>query len=152
MNGWTARVLIALSIGLGACGAVDPEVGEDVDAAQAAGGTTACVDQDSDLESGVTWMMLKEQVLAKRCGCHTTPGGLGVTVTGLDLATRDGALKGGRNTPDAIVPSDPCASVLLAKVDRALDPTDDLEAQANTPDSIDEEPEEPQDLEPITTE
>jgi hypothetical protein len=116
VNGWTARVLIALSIGLGACGAVDPEVGEDVDAAQAAGGTTACVDQDSDLESGVTWMMLQEQVLAKRCGCHTTPGGLGVTVTGLDLATRDGALKGGRNTPDAIVPSDPCASVLLAKV------------------------------------
>jgi len=42
--------------------------------------------------------------------------------------------------------------VLLAKVDRALDPTDDLEAQANTLGSIDEELEESQDLEPITTE
>ena len=58
MNGWTRSALMALA--LNACGAVDPEVGEDVDAAQAAGGATACVDQDSDLESGVTWMMLKE--------------------------------------------------------------------------------------------
>ena len=116
MKRWRACGAVALALGLAACGAVDPEVGEDVDAGEAGGAAEVCADQDSDLERGVTWMVLKEQVLAKRCGCHTTPGGLGVTVTGFDLSTRAGALEGGRNTPDAVVPGDPCASALLAKV------------------------------------
>jgi len=111
----TTRCLATLTLSFAACGAVDPEVGEDVDATASAG-SGVCADKDSNLEGGVTWMVLKEQVLAKRCGCHTTPGGLGVTVTGLDLSTHAGALAGGRNTPDAVAPGDPCGSALLAKV------------------------------------
>ena len=116
MRGLRGLGLVAALAATSGCGAVDPEVGEDVDAAAGGGVEGACESLDSDLERGVTWAEVKEQVLAKRCGCHTTPGGLGVTVTGLDLSTRAGALAGGRNTPDAVVPGDPCASALVAKI------------------------------------
>ena len=114
-----ARTLVAaglvstlLSVG---CGVGDPEIGADVDAGPTGGAPETCELLDSNLEQSVGWSVVHAEVFSKRCGCHTTPGGLGVTVTGFDLSNRAGALKGGRNSPRAIVPGSPCESGVLAK-------------------------------------
>ncbi|MFZ4737814.1 MAG: hypothetical protein ACOYM9_17800 [Bradymonadia bacterium] len=110
-----ARLLVVALVLFGGCGVGDPEIGAEVDAGVPGDSPEACGLLDSDLERSVGWAAVHEAVFSKRCGCHTTPGGLGVTVTGFDLSNRAAALKGGRNSKRAVVPGSPCESLVLAK-------------------------------------
>ncbi len=112
----TARVggLLAgllLGLGLTGCGELDPAVGVDRDDVAA-----VCAAGDSDPSTDVSWVEVRDTVFRGFCGCHTSPGGLGQTVGGLNLEELDAALAGGfRSQGVAIVPGDPCGSVVVQK-------------------------------------
>jgi hypothetical protein len=99
---------------------LEPEVGE-----LRAG---VCKPEDSDPAHDVSF---KDDVLAlfertadkgPGCSCHlpATPRAIGLELTGLDLSTYRGVMRGGDNTSDMnVVPGDPCSSILLQKVSAA---------------------------------
>lgn len=73
--------------------------------------------QDSDPSVDATWADVRELVLTKRCGCHTTAGGIGQVIGGLVLSSREDTLAGGfRSGDQAVIPGDPCGSILVQKI------------------------------------
>lgn len=108
-SGWSALAMLGL-LTLG-CGELDPEIGPERETA-----ADICEVGDSDPNTDVTWVQVRDTVFRGRCGCHTTTGGLGQTVGGLDLDDREKALEGGfRSIDSAIVPGDPCGSIVVQK-------------------------------------
>lgn len=104
-------VLVLPLIFLG-CGGLDPEVGE----RQA----ERCLDQDSDPSVNVSFardlLPLFEGTPGCRCHLSTSDEPVGVSVTGLDLATRESLLRGGSvSRSDIVVPGSPCRSILFLK-------------------------------------
>lgn len=107
------------------CGELDPEVGPDrisapaFDRVEPDGGVepeVPCDVVDSDPGTDVMFADVST-VFRGFCSCHVEPGGVGMTLGGLDLRTVDGALAGGRRGgPGDVVPGDPCASQLVAKL------------------------------------
>ena len=82
-----------------------------------------CNPEDSDPETDVSFTqdvlpLLSRSRDAAGCACHD-PGDddpIGVRLTGLDLSTYEGVLRGGvRSGSDIVVPGDPCISVLFLK-------------------------------------
>lgn len=120
-------LLAAALLALGGCGELDPEVGPDRISAppferpvpDAAPGEEpeTCELVDSDPETAVTFMAVRDTVFRDFCSCHTTANGIGRLLGGLDLDDRDAILLGG-NTGGAsdVIPGDPCNSVLIAKI------------------------------------
>ena len=84
-----------------------------------------CKPLDSDPTSEVSF---KDDVLplfertpdkGPGCSCHlpSSPRAIGLELTGLDLSTYAGTMRGGDNTADMnVVPGDPCSSILLQKI------------------------------------
>ncbi|MCA9544178.1 MAG: hypothetical protein KC613_07295 [Myxococcales bacterium] len=100
------------AVALAGCGELDPAIGPDREALP-----DLCAAGDSDPATAVPFAEVRQRVFGQFCGCHTTPGGLGQTVGGLDLDTRDAILLGGfRSQENIVVPGDPCGSILIQKV------------------------------------
>jgi hypothetical protein len=105
---WLAPLLL---ISLSACGELDPNIGEERETI-----ADLCEVGDSDPNTDVSWVEIRDTVFRGRCGCHTNTGGLGQTVGGLNLDDRQAALAGGfRSVETAIVPGDPCGSFVVQK-------------------------------------
>lgn len=120
---------VALLALLAGCGELDPAIGPDrVDPLpftplpSADGGTTdaappPCDIVDSDPATPLTFGEVQTRVFGQFCSCHTTPGGSGLTLGGLDLRDRDLILAGGRQGgPRDVVPGDPCQSFMVGKI------------------------------------
>jgi hypothetical protein len=112
--------VVACGLSLGAClGELEPEVGQ-----LRAG---VCTPEDSDEAYDVSF---KEDVLPLfermapevGCGCHqpTSRRPIGIELTGFDLSTYSGVMRGGMTSgEDIVVPGDPCASILVQKMSAA---------------------------------
>mgnify|MGYP001600936926 CR=1 FL=1 len=106
-----AALALLAALALAGCGELDPAIGPDLDEV-----ADLCAAGDSDPATAVRFSQVRERVFGQFCGCHTTPGGLGQTVGGLDLDTLEPALLGGfRSVETAVVPGDPCGSVIVQK-------------------------------------
>lgn len=96
------------------CGTFDPEVGASIETDAPPNG---CAITDSDPDAAINFEMLRDIVFRAQCSCHVEAGGIGRSEGGLDLDDYDALMAGGRNSPaTAIVPGDPCASVLVQKL------------------------------------
>lgn len=114
------RALAIASLALAGClGDIAPEVGQ-----LRAG---VCTPEDSDEAYDVSF---KEDVLPMfermspqvGCGCHlpTSRRPIGIELTGFDLSSYSGVMRGGMiSGEDIVVPGDPCASVLMQKISSA---------------------------------
>lgn len=118
---------LALAFALAACGTLDPEIGPErvgvpgfeptaPDGGFGDGGEP-CEIVDSDPDTDVMFPQVLSTVFNGFCSCHTTEGGIGRTLGGLDLADHDAALFGGRRGGALdVVPGDPCASIMVQKI------------------------------------
>ncbi|MEO1228563.1 MAG: hypothetical protein AAFZ18_06640 [Myxococcota bacterium] len=94
------------------CGELDPDVGERL--------AERCLDEDSDPAADVSFerdlLPLFEATPGCRCHLSTSPEPVGVSLTGLDMATRESLLRGGSiSRSDIVVPGSPCRSILYLK-------------------------------------
>jgi hypothetical protein len=116
---------VALSVGVlllaGFAGCIAEQLEPDVGALRAG----VCTPADSDPMQEVSFkndvLPLFERTPDKGpgCGCHLPASGraIGLELTGLDLSTFAGTMRGGDNTSDMnVVPGDPCSSILLQKI------------------------------------
>lgn len=123
----TLTALLALA----GCGELDPAIGPDrvgpppfepLPAADAGPDSDAdaappCDIVDSDPAVPVTFADVRGRVFGQFCSCHTTPGGSGQILGGLDLRDRDKILAGGRQGgAQDVVPGDPCRSFMVGKI------------------------------------
>jgi mono/diheme cytochrome c family protein len=106
-----------LAIALAGClDPLEPELGPPVHA--------RCVGEDSDPATDVSFdQQIRRGIFEAECvACHT-PGGdspIGLEVGGLDLSSYASVRAGGAITGDqAIIPGDPCASLLVQKLGEA---------------------------------
>jgi hypothetical protein len=107
--------LVCMGLCLG-CGTLDPELGP-AGAEQPTPHQGTCDLTDSDPDSPVDFALLQDVILQPECSCHVEEGGIGRTEGGLDLEDYDAVLLGGRNSPgNAVIPGDPCESVLVQKL------------------------------------
>ena len=104
---WLALVTLLIA----GCGELDPEIGAEREVV-----SDICEVGDSDPNTDVRWEAVRDDVFRGRCGCHTTVGGIGQTVGGLDLDHLQAALGGGfRSRQTAVIPGDPCGSFVVQK-------------------------------------
>lgn len=104
---------------LGALDPFDPEVGAPL--------AERCVDEDSDPSTAVSFArdvapLFRGEAGPVGCGCHipTKPSPIGFEETGLDLSSYAGVRAGGRRSAGtAVVPGQPCASILVQKISPA---------------------------------
>ena len=105
---------------LTACGEFDPEIGPDqviVTPQRVDPGDIPCGVEDSDPSKDVSFTEVRDRVFRGQCSCHTEPNGLGRLLGGLDLDDLDAIKAGGLTAGDqVVVPGNPCASQLLAKL------------------------------------
>jgi hypothetical protein len=110
---------LGLSACLGALDPLDPEVGAPL--------AERCVDEDSDPSTEVSFArdvapIFRGEAGPVGCGCHipTKPAPIGFEETGLDLSSYAGVRAGGRRSAGtAVVPGQPCASLLVQKISPA---------------------------------
>jgi hypothetical protein len=118
----TVRCCVAICalLSLSACIAeVEPDVGE----ARAG----ICKPEDSDPKHDVSFRMdvlplLERPLGSGGCACHmpSSKRSSGLDATGLDLSSFTSVRRGGTNSHDtAVVPGDPCMSLIVQKVSTA---------------------------------
>jgi hypothetical protein len=104
----------ALVLGLSAC-SLEPDVGPPL--------AGACSNADTDPELAISFRAQIRPLIARSiagCSCHLPAAagpGLGTQLSGLDLSSLSSLRAGGFNSGgQAVVASEPCASVLYQKV------------------------------------
>ena len=108
------RHLLLICLSLGAClSELEPDVGP-VIAGQ-------CKNEDSDVETEVSFTDEVLPMLTMRCGCHDPKGsGSAIDTTGFSVGSRREILRGGNKSGDKIViAEDACGSVLVQKCSEA---------------------------------
>ena len=107
---------LGVTLFLGGCGALDPEVGEPQVRGDAALAEGACSLQDSDPSTDVPFVAVRDQLFRPRCSCHVIAGGIGQVVGGLDLNSYGALREGGRNSGSlVVVDGEPCQSIIVQK-------------------------------------
>ena len=114
----SAAVLMMLALA-GCLAELEPEVG--------ALRIGICEPEDSDPEHEVSFEddikpLLERQGSEGGCRCHSpmSPRPVGIEMSGLNLGSYAGLMRGGRQSgADIVVPGDPCASILVQKVSSA---------------------------------
>lgn len=122
---WLAPLLTLVACA--ACGELDPAVGPDrvgppdfeplppLDGGADQG--PPCDIVDSDPGTPVGFADVQSRVFGQFCSCHTTPGGSGQIIGGLDLRDRAKILAGGRQGGASdVVPGDACRSFMVGKI------------------------------------
>jgi hypothetical protein len=114
-----ALLLLSILALLGCVAGLEPDVGELR--------VGICAPEDSDPDHDVSFMddvkpLLDRQGSEGGCRCHSpmSPKPIGIEMTGLNLGSYAGLMRGGRQSgQDIVVPGDPCASIVVQKVSSA---------------------------------
>lgn len=108
----TAAAFAALAAG---CDYFEPDVGS--------AAVARCVDDDTDPATDVSFSADIVPIIQRGVGgcvpCHDprSENPVGVTLSGLDLTSRDALIAGGvRTASDIVVPGEPCGSALYLKL------------------------------------
>jgi hypothetical protein len=108
------RHLLFVCLSLSAClSELEPDVGPVI------AGQCKNTDTDSEVEVSFTDEVLP--MLQMRCGCHDPKGsGSAVDTTGFAIGSYKEVMRGGSKSSDkAVIPEDPCGSVLVQKCSEA---------------------------------
>jgi hypothetical protein len=106
-----SMVLLCAVTAAGCLASLEPDVGP----------LTAghCDARDSDEDVAVSFQVDVLPLLQKGCGCHNPESErpFAIDLTGFSIESVDALMRGGKQSgSEAVVPGDPCASVLVQKV------------------------------------